>query len=179
MSSQGAHLLQGAGPVSRLGEFEQEAQAIEGLDVLSLRPGFFVQNFYGNVDFIKQAGIFGYSVNGDLKMPLVHPNDIAHEAIKHLLALDFEGHTHRFIGGAEDLSMNEAAAILGAGIGKPELAYVQFDPAAAKAGMMQAGSGKRLAEITRQTRVSNRPCPLFSCTDSFVSTSLSNSLMTS
>ena len=72
--------------------------------------------------------------------------DIAHEAVKHLLALDFEGHTHRFIGGTEDLNMKEDAAILSVGIGKPELAYLQFDPASAKAGMMQSGIPETIAD---------------------------------
>jgi uncharacterized protein YbjT (DUF2867 family) len=146
LSSLGAHMLEGAGPVSRVGELEQEARDIPGLDVLSLRPGFFMENFYANIPLIKQAGIFGYSMNSDIKMPIVHTRDIAEVAAKRLLSLDFQGHTHEFIAGAADLSMSEAAAILGKAIGKPDLAYVAFDQASAKAGMMQAGIPETIAD---------------------------------
>jgi uncharacterized protein YbjT (DUF2867 family) len=146
LSSQGAHLLEGAGPVSGIGELEVALRDIEGLSVLSLRPGYFMQNFFGLVDLIKHAGIVGYALRGDLKMPLVHTRDIAEVATKHLLDLGFSGHSHVFIGGAADLTMQEATAILGAAIGKPELPYVEFSQADAKAGMMQAGIPETIAD---------------------------------
>lgn len=146
LSSQGAHLLNGAGPVSGAAEVEVALRGIDGLSVLSLRPGYFMQNFFGLVDLIKHAGIIGYALRGDLKMPLVHTRDIAEVATKRLLSLDFAGHTHEFIGGAADLTMQEAAAILGASIGKPELPYVEFSQADAKAGMMQAGISETIAD---------------------------------
>jgi hypothetical protein len=38
------------------------------------------------------------------------------------------------------------ATILGQSIGKPDLGYVYFEPAAAKAGMMQAGITETIAD---------------------------------
>lgn len=139
LSSVGAHLLEGAGPVSGLAELEQAVHQIPGLDTLSLRPGFFMENLYANMNLIKQAGIFGYTLQPDYKMPLVHTRDIAEVATKHLLDLHFTGHSHVFIGGSADLSMPEVAAILGKSIGKPELVYVPFERGAARAGMLEAG----------------------------------------
>ncbi|MEI6411470.1 MAG: NAD(P)H-binding protein [Bacteroidota bacterium] len=146
LSSQGAHLLNGAGPVSGAAEVEVALREVDGLSVLSLRPGYFMQNFFGLIDLIKHAGIIGYSLRGDLKMPLVHTRDIAEVATKRLIDLGFSGHTHEFIGGAADLTMQEATAILGAAIGKPELPYVEFSQADAKAGMMQAGIPETIAD---------------------------------
>jgi uncharacterized protein YbjT (DUF2867 family) len=146
LSSQGAHMLQGAGPVSRMGELEQALKSIPGIDALSLRPGFFMENLYGHIGLIKQAGIFGYTLSPDVKMPIVHTRDIAQVAFEHLVALNFQGHTHAFIGGAADLTMPEVATALGQAIGKPELAYVPFEPTAAKAGMMQAGIPETIAD---------------------------------
>jgi len=146
LSSQGAHLLEGAGPVSGIGELEVALRDIDGLSALSLRPGYFMQNFFGLIDMIKHAGIIGYALRGDLKMPLVHTRDIAEVATKRLLDLDFTGHTHEFIGGAADLTMQEATAILGAAIGKPEMPYVEFSQADAKAGMLQAGIPETIAD---------------------------------
>lgn len=145
LSSMGAHMPTGAGPVSGLYELEQALKTIEGLNVLNLRPAYFMENFYGNIGLIKAAGIQGYSLRADLKMPLVHTRDIAAVAIKHLLALDFEGHSHVFIAGAADYTMPEATAILSAAVGQP-FNYVQFSPAEARAGMLGAGIPETVAD---------------------------------
>ena len=146
LSSMGAHLLKGAGPVSGLAELEHALHNVSGLDVLSLRAGFFMENFYGNIGLMKQAGIFGYTLNGEVSMPVVHTRDIAGVATQRLLDLDFTGHTHEFVGGAADLNMQQVAGILGQAIGKPDLAYVRFSDADAKAGMMQAGLPETIAD---------------------------------
>ncbi len=146
LSSQGAHLLEGAGPVSGLAELEQGLRDIEGLQVRALRAGFFMENFFGVVGLIQQAGILGYALRGDVKFPMVHTQDIAEVAGKRLLELDFSGHTHEFVGGAADLNMHEVAATIGKAIGKPELAYVEFSAADAKAGMEQAGMPATIAD---------------------------------
>lgn len=146
LSSQGAHMLNGAGPVSGLAELEQALKGIEGLEVRALRPGYFMENFLALTGMIKHAGIVGYALAGDIKMPIVHTRDIAEVATKRLLDLDFSGQTHEFIGGAADLTMQEATSILGKAIGKPELPYVAFSTADAKAGMMQAGLPETIAD---------------------------------
>jgi uncharacterized protein YbjT (DUF2867 family) len=146
LSSIGAHMLEGAGPVSGLAELEKALETVPGLDVLNLRAGFFMENFLANIGLIKQAGIFGYVVNPDVKIAMVHTRDIAEVALKRLLALDFTGHSHAFVNGPADLTMPEAAAILGEAIGKPELAFVSFPPADARAGMVGAGMPETIAD---------------------------------
>jgi uncharacterized protein YbjT (DUF2867 family) len=139
LSSNGAQLPSGAGPVSGLYEFEQQLKAIGGLNILSLRAGYFMQNLYGVIGMIQGMGAFGYSLRADVKTPIVHTNDIADAAAKHLLALDFQGFSHVFVAGQRDLTMPEIAQALGKAIGKPDLQYLQFAEADAKAGMLQAG----------------------------------------
>jgi uncharacterized protein YbjT (DUF2867 family) len=146
LSSQGAHLLEGAGPVSGLAELEQALKSVEGLNVLSLRPGYFMENLYASVDMIQHAGIHGSSLKSDVRFPIVHTRDIAAVATQRLLELNFSGHTHEFIGGAADLSMQEVTTIIGKAIGKPELPYIVFSPADAKAGMEQAGLPATIAD---------------------------------
>jgi len=63
-----------------------------------------------------------------------------------LLALDFSGFEKQFVPGAADLTMDEVATILGEAIGKPDLKYVTFPAADAKAGMMQAGLPETIAD---------------------------------
>jgi uncharacterized protein YbjT (DUF2867 family) len=145
LSSNGAQLPSGAGPVSGLYEFEQQLKALVGLNILSLRAGYFMQNLYGVIGMIQGMGAFGYSLRADVKTPVVHTNDIADVAAKHLLALDFQGFSHVFVAGQRDLTMPEVAQVLGKAIGKPDLQYLQFSEADAKAGMLQAGIPETIA----------------------------------
>ncbi len=146
LSSNGAQLPEGAGPVTGLYEFEQRLKKIDGLNIMALRAGYFMQNFYGLVPMIENMGIFGYSLKGDIKTPIVHARDIGEVAAKQLLNLGFEGFNHVFISGAEDLTMNEVAEILGNGIGKPNLKYMQFSIEDAKNGMVQNGIPETIAD---------------------------------
>jgi len=146
LSSQGAHLLEGAGPVSGLAELEQALKSIKGLEVLALRPGYFMENLYASVGMIQHAGINGSALRADVRFPMVHTRDIAEVGTQRLLDLGFSGQTHEFIGGAADLNMQEVTAIVGKAIGKPALPYVEFSAADAKAGMLQAGLVETIAD---------------------------------
>lgn len=139
LSSNGAHLPEGAGPVTGLYEFEQQLQQVAGLNIMALRAGYFMQNLFGLIGMIKGMGAFGYSLRNDVKTPLVHTRDIAAVAVKHLLALDFKGFNYVFVAGAADLTMDEVAKVIGTAIGNPALKYLTFSYQDAEAGMVQAG----------------------------------------
>ncbi|WP_428665429.1 NAD(P)H-binding protein [Runella sp.] len=145
LSSMGAHMPNGAGPVSGLYELEQGLKTVEGLNVLNLRAAYFMENFYANIGLIKAAGIQGYALRADLKMPLVHTRDIAAAAIKHLLALDFSGHSVEFVAGAADYTMPEATAVLSEAVGQ-SFQYIEFSVADARAGMIGAGLAETIAD---------------------------------
>lgn len=146
LSSMGAHLVpDGAGPVSGLGELEQALEQVEGLNVLHLRPGFFMENFLANIGMMKGMGIQGYSVRPDVKMALTHTVDIAEVATQRLLSLDFTGHSVEYVGGAADYTMPEATAILAKAIGQ-DVQFVSFTPEQAKQGMMGAGIPETIAD---------------------------------
>jgi uncharacterized protein YbjT (DUF2867 family) len=139
LSSNGAQLPEGAGPVTGLYEFEQQLKKVNGLHIMALRAGYFMQNLFGLIGMIKGMGAFGYSLHGEVKTPLVHTKDIAAVGLKHLLALNFKGFNYVFVSGAADLTMNEVATIIGKEIGKPDLKYIQFSYQDAEAGMVQSG----------------------------------------
>ena len=146
LSSQGAHLPEGAGPVSGLYYMEQMLNAIPNLNVRHLRPGFFMQNLFGYIGMIKHMGIYGQSLKGDIKLPITHTRDIAEVATKNLLNLDFKGSSVEFVAGKADLSMNELTAIIGKGIGQPELPYITFSREDELAGMLQNGMSTTIAQ---------------------------------
>ena len=75
---------------------------------------------------IHGMGMFGGALFPDLKRPLIATRDIGDYAAQRLLSLDFSGKQTRELLGERDLSMTEATAVIGQGIGKPELRYEQF-----------------------------------------------------
>lgn len=113
---------------------------------MSLRAGYFMQNLFANIGMIKSSGMFGSALRADVTMPLVHTDDIANVAVKHLRNLNFSGFNHVFVSGQRDLSLAEVASVLGRAIGKPELQYVQFSPEQFKQDMVQAGIPKTIAD---------------------------------
>jgi len=144
LSSMGAHLPDGVGPVSGLYKAEQAMNALEGVNVLHLQPGFFYNNFYGNVDMIKHANILGANYGSNDQLVLVSPADIAAVAADALINLDFTGKSVRFVASALHTNA-EVAGILGKAIGKPDLPWVEFSDEEALAGMEQAGLPKEIA----------------------------------
>ena len=105
LSSIGAHLTEGCGPVSGLYLAEQELKKLKDTNILFLRPGFFYVNFYGNIGMIKHMNILGGNFgNNEAKMILSHPNDIADTAAEILKSLSFKGHSVQYL--ASDISKN-------------------------------------------------------------------------
>src|SRR5580704_5738233 len=126
LSSYGAHVPEGTGPVTGLHSSEQKLNAISGLNVLHLRAAYFMENNLSAISIIQEMGIFGHALLPDLKLPMMTTGDVGNYAAQRLLDLDFSGKQTRELLGERDLSMAEATAIIARGIGKPDLRYVQF-----------------------------------------------------
>src|ERR1700751_2053295 len=126
LSSYGAHVPEGTGPVTGLHSSEQKLNAIGGLNVLHLRAAYFMENNLAAISMIQEMGIFGHALPPDLKLPMMTTRDVGNYAAARLLELDFSGKQTRELLGERDLSMTEATAIIARGIGKPDLGYVQF-----------------------------------------------------
>ena len=126
LSSYGAHVPAGTGPVTGLHSSEQKLNAIGGLNVLHLRAAYFMENNLAAISMIQKMGIFGHALLPDLKLPMMTTRDVGNYAAQRLLDLDFSGKQTRQLLGERDLSMAEATAIIARGIGKPDLRYVQF-----------------------------------------------------
>jgi uncharacterized protein YbjT (DUF2867 family) len=126
LSSYGAQVAEGAGPVSGLHSSEQKLNAIEGLNVLHLRAAYFMENNLAAIGMIQAMGIFGNALLPDLKIPMAATRDVGDYAAQRLLHLDFSGKQTRELLGERDLSMTEATAVIALGIDKPDLRYQQF-----------------------------------------------------
>jgi len=126
LSSYGAQVAKGAGPVSGLHFSEQKLNAIKDLNVLHLRAAYFMENNLAAIGMIHGMGIFGNALLHDLKIPMAATRDVGDYAAQRLLHLDFSGKQTRELLGERDLSMTEATALIARGIGKPDLRYQQF-----------------------------------------------------
>jgi uncharacterized protein YbjT (DUF2867 family) len=139
LSSIGAHMGDGAGPIDGLSYLEKRINSVDNIDVVKLRPSYFYTNFYTMIDMIKQAGILGSNI-GDYKDKLVltHPKDIADVAAKHLLALDFQGQKIEYVS-SDVRTFSEIVKVLGDAIGKPELPWICFSDEDNLQGLLKAG----------------------------------------
>src|ERR1700736_6500778 len=126
LSSYGAQVAEGAGPVSGLHSSEQKLNAIKDLNVLHLRAAYFMENNLAAIGMIHGMGIFGNALLPDLKIPMAATRDVGNYAAQRLLHLDFSGKQTRELLGERDLSMTEATAVIARAIGKPALRYEQF-----------------------------------------------------
>lgn len=146
LSSVGAHLPDGVGPVSGLHRAEQALNSINGVNIKHLRPGYFLTNFFNSIGLVKNAGIIGsnFGQTGS-KLVLVHPNDIAEVAFEELSALNFTGSSVRYIS-SDEKSATEVAEILGKAIDKPGLPWITFSDADALQGMLGAGLPEEIAK---------------------------------
>jgi len=147
LSSYGAHVPQGTGPVTGLHSSEQKLNAIGGLQVLHLRAAYFMENNLAAISMIQGMGIFGHALRPDLKLPMMATRDVGDYAARRLLDLDFSGKQTRELLGERDLSMAEATTIIARGIGKPDLRYEQFSYDQMKQGLEQMGMSSKKAAV--------------------------------
>lgn len=139
LSSIGAELTEGTGPIVGLHRLEERLNKIEGLNVLHLRCAYFMENLLMNVETIKSRNIIGTPIRGDMKIPMIATKDIASVAAERLVKRDFSGSTIRLLLGQRDLSMIDATAVISRRIKKFDLTYVMFSYEDAEKGFVGAG----------------------------------------
>jgi uncharacterized protein YbjT (DUF2867 family) len=136
LSSIGAHLGEGCGPVNAVADFEKSLDKISGLNVKHLRPSSFYYNLLSQIPMLKHAGILGANY-GDSKLALVHTNDIAAAALEELVTLTFKGSSVRYIV-SDMVTGNEIAEALGTAVGK-KIPWVVFTDEQLLKGLIEGG----------------------------------------
>ncbi|MBS7254151.1 NmrA family NAD(P)-binding protein [Flavobacterium branchiicola] len=145
LSSIGADLPKGTGPIAGLHEIEKIYETLENSAVTFLRAGFFFTNFYNDVPMINGAGIMGANYPALAVIPYVHPEDIASAVAEELQKMG-SGKNVRYI--VSDVrTPGDAAKILGTAIGKPELPWIEFTDEQSLNGMAQAGLPEEMAGL--------------------------------
>jgi uncharacterized protein YbjT (DUF2867 family) len=155
-SSFGADLPSGTGFIAAsLHSHEQRLRALDGVDLLLLRPTLFFESIVAAVDAIEATGvnadvvaavdaIEATGVNADVvapdvPVPMIASRDVAEVAAAALRSRDWTGVEVRELLGPRDLTYSEATRILGAAIGRPDLQYVQLSDDEMVGALVQAG----------------------------------------
>lgn len=147
LSSIGAELGKGNGPVAGLHNLEQKLNQIGSANVLYLRAGYFMENTLPQVNAIQQMGSAAGPLRPDLKVAMIATRDIGNVATDALLHPTIRGKQIHELHGQRDISYIEVASILGKTIGKPGLKYVQVPDDQFRAALVQMGMSEPMANL--------------------------------
>ena len=145
LSSVGAHMRKGCGPVDGLGYLEEKLEEVSGLNVKVLRPSYFYYNLLSMAGMVKNMGILGSAQPADHSLVLTDTSDIVDVAFEELIALNFSGYSIRYIA-SDERTWADISKVLGQAIGKPELPYIEFTDEQSEQGMLQMGLPKTIVE---------------------------------
>ncbi|GAB4379601.1 MAG: NAD(P)H-binding protein [Elainellaceae cyanobacterium] len=143
LSSNGAHLPQGMGPISGLYEVERQLNAI-AQNIIHLRPGFFMENYLMQLEPIRTANSVFLPVAGDRRLAMIATQDIAAVAAELLLQRNWNGHSALGLHGPTDLSFDEAAAILSQELGR-SIVHVPTTSEQFRDSLLQIGASGNVA----------------------------------
>lgn len=147
LSSIGGHLPGGTGPIVGLHLQEQRLNALAGVDVLHLRPGYFFENHLNAIGTINALGVYADMTASDAPIPMIGTGDIAAVVARELVNFATRGKAVLHLHAPTFYAQSEAAAILGRAIGRPDLKHVKADPEQAKAAMVQHGLSSDVADL--------------------------------
>jgi hypothetical protein len=99
------------------------------------------------VGIIQSLGFMAGPVRADVPLPMIATSDIGAVAAETLEKLDFAGVQTRELLGSRHVSYTEAAGIIGAAIGKPDLDYRQVAASVLKPAMMQMGMSSNMVDL--------------------------------
>jgi uncharacterized protein YbjT (DUF2867 family) len=147
LSSIGAQHAEKTGPIVGLHNMEEKLNEISGLNALHLRAGYFMENLLMSIPTIRSMGILPGGLKGDAAMPCIATKDIGAYAATRLAARDFYGCSAQELHGQRDISMKEAASVVGKSIDQPNLGYTQVPFGMLEPALVQMGLPKNTAAL--------------------------------
>jgi uncharacterized protein YbjT (DUF2867 family) len=145
LSSLGAEQEFGTGPVLGLHDVEQKLTTLDDVDIVFLRPGYFMENTLGNIPLIKGQNIIGNPSDPEVPFYMVATKDIAVKAADLLSERSFTGHSVIDLYG-ERISYDEITQAIAEKISNPDLQFVQFTDQDAIHGFRGMGLSQNIAE---------------------------------
>jgi uncharacterized protein YbjT (DUF2867 family) len=147
LSSIGADKSSGTGPVVGLHNLEEKLNAIDGINLLHLRAGYFMENTLPQVGVIRAIGSVVGPIQPTLKLPMIATHDIGNAVADVLLRREFQGKQTRELLGQRDLDYNELTAIMGKAIGKLSLGYVKAPDEQLRPSLTQMGMSANFVSL--------------------------------
>ncbi|MGP8269384.1 MAG: NmrA family NAD(P)-binding protein [Terracidiphilus sp.] len=147
LSSIGAQHAKNTGPIVGLHNQEQKLDQVAGLNVLHLRAAYFMENLFMSIAPLRSMGMLPGGLRAEAPMPWIATQDIGAYAATRLAARDFSGSSIQELHGQRDISMKEAALVVGNSIGKPNLEYVQMPSTMLEPALLQMGLPQKTAEL--------------------------------
>jgi len=145
LSSLGADLEKGTGIIVGSHQAEGILNALEGVAVTSLRPGYFYYNLYNFLGMIKERGMIGTNFGGDDKLVMVSPLDIADAAAQELIKADPQSKVRYIV--SDEYTCTQVATLIGKAIGKPDLQWLTFTDEQVKDFMLAQGRPKVVTDL--------------------------------
>lgn len=145
LSSIGAELDAGTGPVIGLHDVEAKLEKLKDTGIVFLRAGYFMENTLTNVSLMKTQRINGNTMPPDAKVSMIATKDIAEKAAELLVSQSGKEHVIVEIFG-DSISYKDATALIGKAIGIPDLPYIQFTEADTLVAMTSMGVSQNLAQ---------------------------------
>ena len=145
LSSIGAHLGEGVGPINGLHDVEGLLNGA-AVHITHLRPGFFFENLLWQVDSIRKWGRISLPLSGDRRYPMLATRDIGRVAAARLASRGWVGHFVGELHGPADLSFDEAAGILADVLGR-KVEFVKSDLAETRQALLESAMSENAVEL--------------------------------
>jgi len=148
LSSLGAEQPGGTGMIRPMQDQEGRLRAIPSLSLMCLRAGAFMENLYGALPVIREAGVVADGFPPDLPIPMVATRDIADAAVRAVLDGSWSGRLVQEVLGPRDITMAEVTQLLGRHLDMPHLAYVQLPRDSLERALVEGGLAPDVAVLT-------------------------------
>lgn len=144
VSSLGAGAGENLGTISFISDTERAFNALT-TNVLTLRPGYFMENFLLQTQSLLEQGAFHFTYDPDHDIPFISTDDIGDAAARYLLDPTWAGHWTLNLMGPENITLREVAVRLSNALSHP-IRYERLDLETVKDQLRQGG----LTEIVQQ-----------------------------
>ncbi|MFD7222268.1 NAD(P)H-binding protein [Streptomyces sp. NPDC059892] len=147
LSSWGAGHAEGTGPVKGLHRFEQRLSSVPGVDTLWLRAGYFMENLLDHAGTARTHHRISAPFEPGLPLPFVCTRDIGARAGEELATGAWHGTEILELQGERDVSMREAAGVIGTAVGADDFTYEQTSRADFHAALRGKGVSANVADM--------------------------------
>ena len=118
---------------------EERLNTLTDVNIVHLRPGFFMQNFLRDVHSVRESKTIRGPLIADKPIAMVSAKDIGERAAELLTSHNFAGQQANDLLGPRDIAPNEATKLLGKLIEIDELDYREISIDEFRSGMISGG----------------------------------------